>query len=70
MFGLFGNVTLNGLNLNVYSILLTKRSMKDARVAFTSDFKGKMHSQQNPFAKCITEMFALNYMIRFLFLKN
>ncbi len=32
----------------------------DARVALASNFKGKMHSKQNIFAKRMTEMFALN----------
>ncbi len=30
----------------------------DARVALASNFKGKMHSKQNLFAKCMTKMFA------------
>ncbi len=36
----------------------------DTRVALASNFKGKLHSQQNLFAKCMTEMFALNYVRR------
>ncbi len=28
--------------------------------ALASNFKGKMHSKQNIFAKCMTKMFALN----------
>ncbi len=36
---------------------------RDARVALASDFKVK-YSQQKLFAKCMTEMFALNYVLR------
>ncbi len=36
---------------------------RDARVALVSDFKVK-YSQQKLFAKCMTEMFALNYVLR------
>ncbi len=32
----------------------------DARAALASNFKDKMHSKQNLFAKSMTEMFALN----------
>ncbi len=31
---------------------------RDASVELASNFKGKMHSKQNLFAKCMTKMFA------------
>ncbi len=40
------------------SPLLTNNG--DASVELASNFKGKMHSKQNLFAKCMTKMFALN----------
>ncbi len=43
----------------------TAHRQRDARVALASNFKGKMHSQQKHFTKCMTEMFALNYVLRF-----
>ncbi len=51
MFGLFGHHT-------------TVHRKRGARVALASNFKGKIHSQQNLFAKCMTEMFVLNYVLR------
>ncbi len=43
---------------------ITAHKQRDARVALESNFKGKIHSQQKLFAKCMTEMFALNYVLR------
>ncbi len=42
----------------------TEHRQRDTRVALASNFKSKIHSQQNLFAKCMTEMFALNYVLR------
>ncbi len=61
MFGLFGNLYFY---LNRHHT--TAHRQRDARVALASNFKGKMHSQQKLFTKCMTEMFALKYVLGFL----
>ncbi len=38
----------------------TEHRQRDGRVALDSNFKGQIHSQQNLFAKCLTESFAPN----------